>query len=783
MSICGWLEQTMARRYKSDQGVVEVMNKLANAFPTYGSVANMTRALNTGSSETAPVHPNRLHTLLNGDKKSGINERAFADIEKGLQHLVVDETKADKFREKLAPLLSNGEADYDNALKSISEELATPLFVCEYFGKTLREIDNKIFVGIDEPDWSWQDTAVERSIAAIRAKDQSRIGLIIPTGGGKTRIANIIALRWLSSNVSSNVTWVTHRILLEEQAEQSFLSLLREKYEQSEWQGLRNRMHFRQITQVSENGLAPNTDLFIIDEAHHAAAPSYSDIVNTSASNGLFLTATPNRMDELPIGIESIAYETTYRELIEKRCLVEPVFEDPYKVNGLSLFNDEDVLEEFAQYVLKRKDSDLKKILICVTRQSYAEDLYDVLVSCRRKLELPLVREEDIGFVHSETNSFITNGQSASTAEFLNRFKAKEEGVLISTAQLIGEGFDDPAIDSVFVTYASQSISHLMQVAGRALRRHSGKKDAKIIQTRTAKLEYYFNQKWLYQDIADTLRPILEDIDFTDHNDLLEKVMRLFEQYQVQKNDRDSILSQIAENEDLHNARIFLAGLPYYGPAEKFAADSQWRGAFFHGQDNQKFRDFFNDVSFRDEIRNHEEFLARHDLTVDSNNGFFIDIVKSANSAKSELQGHPERQRPYQPNLGTTYLININLKQYAVTSEADAFLDDCLNKALMQTEMLNQTFYAFVKTRLPLGMFEAFALSRTQFDWIKNYLAEARELIESTEYIDSWQNIAALNNDLETIPIHQRLFAQLGQLIESNNFNLQTWVKGALKND
>ena len=67
---------------------------------------------------------------------------------------------------------------------------------------------------------------------------------------------------------------------------------------------------------------------------------------------------------------------------------------------------------------------------------------------------------------------------------FLSHFKSKQQGILIATAALVGEGFDDPAIDSVFVTYASESIGHLMQVAGRALRRQEGSQKPKLFRSR-----------------------------------------------------------------------------------------------------------------------------------------------------------------------------------------------------------------------------------------------------------------------------------------------------------
>ena len=51
---------------------------------------------------------------------------------------------------------------------------------------------------------------------------------------------------------------------------------------------------------------------------------------------------------------------------------------------------------------------------------------------------------------------------------FLERFRDKPNGIIVS-AQILLEGYDDPAIDAVVMTYPSQSLIKLMQSAGRAV--------------------------------------------------------------------------------------------------------------------------------------------------------------------------------------------------------------------------------------------------------------------------------------------------------------------------
>ena len=64
----------MARRYKSEPEVQEAMDRLARAFPTYGDVAKLVRSLNSVIGSDDVIHPNRVHSLLNDDSTSAVNQ-------------------------------------------------------------------------------------------------------------------------------------------------------------------------------------------------------------------------------------------------------------------------------------------------------------------------------------------------------------------------------------------------------------------------------------------------------------------------------------------------------------------------------------------------------------------------------------------------------------------------------------------------------------------------------------------------------------------------------------
>src|SRR5206468_6063282 len=130
-----------------------------------------------------------------------------------------------------------------------------------------------------------------------------------------------------------------------------------------------DRVKFVMLSQLS-SAIAEYDEriaLVVLDEAHHAAAPSYEPIFTDLVTPGLFLTATPNRADALPIGIDEIAYTITYRELFERGCVIEPVFDPPLDLPFLD-WSEPDGLEELADYLLDRTEQDFSKVLVAVSK-------------------------------------------------------------------------------------------------------------------------------------------------------------------------------------------------------------------------------------------------------------------------------------------------------------------------------------------------------------------------------------------------------------------------------
>jgi len=182
------------------------------------------------------------------------------------------------------------------------------------------------------PDWSFQDNATRRCLDALDRSPNTKAGLVIPTAGGKTRTALRIGIQFAKRHGVGNIVWVTHRRDLRDQAQQEFQDLLNDgAVSPEDARIISDRMEFLMLGELAARlaDASKPPALLIVDEAHHAAAASYAPIFETSyALPALFLTATPNRTDDLPIGIDTIAYSITYRDLAKRGVVIIPEFDE-----------------------------------------------------------------------------------------------------------------------------------------------------------------------------------------------------------------------------------------------------------------------------------------------------------------------------------------------------------------------------------------------------------------------------------------------------------------------
>jgi len=637
--------------------------------------------------------------------------------------------------------------------------------------------------GRSEPDWSFQDIAVRRVIDSLSSA--RRAGLIVPTGGGKTRIALRIALTILARQKvgTVKVVWDTHRVNLRSQARRELLKMLSEGISDLPEDAARllaDRIEFIMLSELPARLTSEeHPALLIIDEGHHAAAASYQSAFETPYPlPTLFLTATPNRTDELPIGIDEIAYTITYKELAAEGCILLPKFED-MQVENFD-WTDESVAD-LADLVISKAAGDYVKSLVLAPRIDRVEEFHAALLE-RLSIETnhPLTAD-DVGFVHSTSNS-----RGTSTEDFLAYFMQKPRGIIVS-AQLLLEGFDDPAINAVVITYPSTSMIVLMQAAGRCVRYHPEKKGAYVLQARNDALAYHFDQRWLYQEISDYLRPQLTDIDYSDLATLRSLMTELLRRHNVNSAVQSRVLAELDTVKAGEHCRILLAGLPYYGPESEAEQHAPWTVVLETPESSPAFRSLFNNfcalgAGVSDPIAFLERYGGAHGIvreySIESYWRRYMDMLTAMYFARKEIYEDGSRSsvgigRGFTAHGPTTWLkyVTFNYRP-AVSSVLGTFLEDCHNRdAIVEALLARPEIYRLcIKIPLPINGAEGYLLDVDQSDWFQAAVNDLRSKLQEVAPGDQFARLAAHVASL--VPMNQplSLLTRIDRFLPENEF-------------
>jgi DNA repair protein RadD len=183
---------------------------------------------------------------------------------------------------------------------------------------------------------SRQQEFVNRCMVALADNDNT-LG-VAPTGAGKTIMLSAIISEMHKQNPNLKACVLAHRDELTAQNEEKFrwvnpaiYTSIVDSYGKS-WDG---QVAFAMVQTLSrENNLKemPPVDLLVIDEAHHATAPSYKNVLEYARKVNpelkiLGVTATPERGDKSSLGevFNNCCDQIKIGELILSGNLVRPV--------------------------------------------------------------------------------------------------------------------------------------------------------------------------------------------------------------------------------------------------------------------------------------------------------------------------------------------------------------------------------------------------------------------------------------------------------------------------
>lgn len=409
---------------------------------------------------------------------------------------------------------------------------------------------------INEADWSFQDNAVRNVVLSFERKKDAKILIVIPTGGGKT----ITAIKSVHALYQKNlifkddkVMWVTHLLSLKSQMEDQFVLLEKDTSEEVERKKILKSIftvclptEARRILSSKDSKLYK---LIIIDEAHHSGASSYKDLFNKNIGI-IGLTATPTRTDNQELPFDGIAFQITYRELLQRNVILKPEFLTIETNTEITLNNSDNFDSNSStnkQYNTTLRNQAIadaifgateahKKVIIFAGSNDHVDALYDIF---RRKNKFE-GEQYHIGFIYSESRNGKTNDKGESNDSYLKWHKKEVERSILINCAILTEGYDDSSIDTVVLTTPTKSPLYYMQCVGRVVRRPHH--DTGILNQKTYVLEcedkyinfvYRINNAWLFADLSSYLEPLVINEYVDNKNKFKLRLFNLLKEHHV----------------------------------------------------------------------------------------------------------------------------------------------------------------------------------------------------------------------------------------------------------
>lgn len=343
------------------------------------------------------------------------------------------------------------------------------------------------FAGLDVHPYPHQQRMLDRLAVERERHERHRNLVVAATGTGKTVVAALDYRRLRrAAQRDLSLLFVAHRERILEQSRETFRHVMHDGSFGEMHGGGRvagGRHVFAMIQSLRADAideLAPDAfDVVVVDEFHHAAAPSYRRLLQRLQPRELLgLTATPERMDEQDVTSwfgGRIAVELRLWEAIDEGFLV------PFQYFGVADGTDLSSLEwrrggyavESLDKVLTGDDLRVGKLLEAVRRVIADPGRMRALGFC---VSVEHARYMARAFSDVGLPSMALSGTTAESdrAQVLARLERGELRAVFSV-DVLGEGVDLPTVDTVLLLRPTDSATVFTQQLGRGLRRADGK--------------------------------------------------------------------------------------------------------------------------------------------------------------------------------------------------------------------------------------------------------------------------------------------------------------------
>lgn len=402
-------------------------------------------------------------------------------------------------------------SDFETYNELKKEKLAKSLKAEKYLDKN----KDKMYT-MDIRPYSYQQEILDKLDAERKVRNHYKNLVVAATGTGKTVISALDYKRFRKENnqIKCRLLFVAHREEILKQSMYTFRSVLKDanfgdlfvgNYKPDSIDNLFVSIQTFNSKEFIEKTSKDFYDYIIIDEFHHAAAPTYQKLLEYYNPKILLgLTATPERMDGksiLKYFDNRIAAEIRLPEAIDKKLLC------PFQYFGITDNVDLNELKWTAGGYDKNELSNVYSI-----SPKYAEKRADMIVESTKKYVTDIDDVKGIGFCvsikHAEFMSEYFNKRNIKSMALSGKSSDEErknaKNNLISgkvkfifVVDIYNEGVDIPEINTVLFLRPTESLTVFLQQLGRGLRLSEGKECLTVLDfIGQANKKYNFEEKF-----------------------------------------------------------------------------------------------------------------------------------------------------------------------------------------------------------------------------------------------------------------------------------------------
>ncbi|CCH44066.1 ATP-dependent RNA helicase [Wickerhamomyces ciferrii] len=344
----------------------------------------------------------------------------------------------------------------------------------------------------------YQQKCIDSCLDALNNK-RRRIGVSLPTGGGKTVVFSSLIDQVKPREGYGNKTLIlAHRTELIQQAAKTVKSILPSKLIEVEMAKYHSSGDCDVVVASVQTLMRGRLEKFnpkdfkllIIDEAHHAAADSYRKIIDyfggTHSNSDVAITgfsATLQRDDDknLSDAFDEVVFHMTTDEMVKSKHLSEAKFTTVRLSNAdlskVGVSKGEFVISKLSKAV----NNDINNELVLRTYLHFVSTL---------KVKSTMLFGVDIKHVKDLTELFRNRGINADYVTANTHAKVRVEVVddfrkgkiqVLMNCGIFTEGTDIPNIDCLLLVRPTASKNLLIQMIGRGLRLHKSKEFCHIV--------------------------------------------------------------------------------------------------------------------------------------------------------------------------------------------------------------------------------------------------------------------------------------------------------------